>query len=104
MNYATIVLVLAILVIITNIFVEIVKSIVKPKNETGTRLIATAVAVVLTVLSFVAYCQIYNIAILWYHLAAAFVVGVVVAYGAIFGFDTLYGQLLDKIKEALTSK
>lgn len=44
--------------------------------------------------AFFAYCQIEGIAVLWYMVVAAVVLGFMVAYAAMFGFD--------KLKEAIT--
>lgn len=44
---------------------------------------------VVTLLAFLAYCQINAVAITWYMVAAAVVLGFLVAYAAMFGFDKL---------------
>ena len=49
---------------------------------------------VLTLTTFFAYCQIKAVAVVWYMVVATVVLGFMVAYAAMFGFD--------KLKEALT--
>ena len=47
----------------------------------------------LTLAAFFAYCEIKGVAIVWYMIVAAVVLGFFVAYAAMFGFD--------KLKEAI---
>ena len=49
---------------------------------------------VLTLVAFFAYCQICSIAVEWYMVVAAVVVGFLTSYAAMFGFD--------KLKESIT--
>ena len=58
-----------------------------------TNILAIIVSMVLTLVAFFAYCQIKAIAVVWYMVVAAVVLGFLVAYAAMFGFD--------KLKEAL---
>ncbi len=51
----------------------------------------------LTLLAFFAVCQIGGIAVKWYMVAGAVILGVFVAYAAMFGFDKLR-QTLEQIK------
>jgi V/A-type H+-transporting ATPase subunit K len=65
---------------------------------------AAAVAGSMTVqqgLAFFAACQIMGVAVTWYMVVAAVVMGVFVAYAAMFGFDKLRQTLeqLDSIKK-----
>lgn len=95
-KYAVLVLILSILVIVTNIIVEVIKGLKLP-----TKLLTTIVAIILSVGSWLAYCAMFKIDVVWYTVAASVIMGFVVAYGAMYGFDNLYGQLLDKLKELL---
>lgn len=82
------------LTVLTNLLVEVVKKTVKvPAN-----ILAVLVAVVLTLVTFFAWADIVSLAIPWYHTVAAVVVGFLVAYAAMFGFDKLKETLL-KLKE-----
>lgn len=86
---------IGVLTILTNLIVEVEKKVLRnvPAN-----LIAVAVAMVLTMVAFFAYTDTLSIDILWYHYAAAVVVGFLVAYAAMFGFDKLKETLL-RLKE-----
>lgn len=82
------------LTLLTNLIVEVVKKTVKvPAN-----ILAVTVALALTLAAFFAWADISGLAILWYYVAAAVVVGLLVAYAAMFGFDKLKETLL-KIKD-----
>lgn len=77
--------------ILTNIIVQVVKSITWDKIPTN--LVALVVAEALTLAIGGAYASMKGIAIVWYMVAAAVVVGFMSAYAAMFGFD--------KFKEAI---
>ena len=89
-------IVFAILVIIVNMCTEIFKKCVKNK-EIPTKLFILAVSIALTVITTIAFCQIYSIPIVWYLIVGSIVIGVIVAYCAIFGYDNLYGELMELI-------
>ena len=103
MNYSTLVIVLAVLVLVTNIIVQLVKDISSLK-ERPTKVVALIVAVILTVCTTVAYFQIKSLVLTWYIIVAAVIIGFIVAYGATFRFDNLYGELLDKLKDLFSKK
>ena len=42
-----------------------------------------------TLLVFLAACQIMGVAVVWYMVAGAIILGIFVAYAAMFGFDKL---------------
>lgn len=93
-NFADLSVILSIvgvLVVLTNIVVQVLKKLTWDKLPTNA--LAAVVAMVLTLAAFFAYCQIKSIAVVWYMVAAAVVLGFMVAYAAMFGFD--------KLKEAL---
>ena len=75
--------VVLVLMVITNIIVEVLKKLTWGKLPTNT------VAMAVTLLAFFAACQIMGVAVTWYMVAAAIVLGVFVAYAAMFGFDKL---------------
>ena len=87
------------LMVVTNIIVEVLKKLTWGKLPTN--LLAFAVAMVVTLLAFFAACQIMGVAVTWYMVVAAVVMGVFVAYAAMFGFDKLRQTLeqLDSIKK-----
>ena len=91
LNLSTILTIVGILVVLTNIVVQVLKKATWGKLPTN--ILAIIVSMVLTLVTFFAYCQIKAIAVVWYMVVAAVVLGFLVAYAAMFGFD--------KLKEAL---
>lgn len=91
LNLSTILTIVGILVVLTNIVVQVLKKAVWGKLPTN--ILAIIVSMVLTLVTFFAYCQINAIAVVWYMVVAAIVLGFLVSYAAMFGFD--------KLKEAL---
>lgn len=91
LNLSTILTIVGILVVLTNIVVQVLKKATWEKLPTN--ILAIIVSMVLTLVTFFAYCQIKAIAVVWYMVVAAVVLGFLVAYAAMFGFD--------KLKEAL---
>ena len=91
LNLSTILTIVGILVVLTNIVVQVLKKATWEKLPTN--ILAIIVSMVLTLVAFFAYCQIKAIAVVWYMVVAAVVLGFLVAYAAMFGFD--------KLKEAL---
>ncbi len=88
---SAILLIVAILVVITNIIVQVVKKATWDKIPTN--LLVVIVSMLLTVGVFLAIFQIRAVAITWYMIAAVLILGIFVAYAAMFGFD--------KFREAL---
>lgn len=80
------------LVVVTNIIVQVLKKLTWDKLPTN--ILAVIVSMVLTLVAFFAYCQICSIAVEWYMVVAAVVVGFLTSYAAMFGFD--------KLKESIT--
>lgn len=95
----TLILIIGALVAVTNIIVEVLKKLTWDKLPTN--ILATAVAIVLTLVAFFAYVSYAGLTIVWYWVVAAVIVGVFVAYAAMFGFDKLQEALkaFDKLKE-----
>jgi len=75
------------LTVITNIIVEVVKT--ATYNFMPTQLLALIVSEALTFSMYKACWSYYKLTAEWYHSAAAVVVGFMVAYAAMFGFDKL---------------
>lgn len=90
----------AILVVVVNILTQIFKSFAS-KREIPTRVFVLFVSIVLTIVVFVAACQIYSINIVWYMIVGAIVTGFIVAYCAMFGYDNLYSELQSLLKKLL---
>lgn len=91
-DWSVILSIVGALVVVTNIIVQVLKKLTWDKLPTN--ILATLVALVLTLAAFFAYCQIKALAVVWYMVVAAVIVGFMVAYAAMFGFD--------KLKEAIT--
>ena len=87
--------VIGVLVALTNIVVEVIKKITWDKFPTN--LVATIVAEVLTLVAFYAYTSYKSINVVWYSVVSAIVVGIMVAYAAMFGFDKLK-EILHSLK------
>lgn len=92
-DMSAILVLVGVLVVLTNIIVQVLKKLTWDRLPTN--ILAILVAMTLTLLVFFAYCQIKAIAVVWYMVAAAVVLGFMVSYAAMFGYD--------KLKEALTS-
>lgn len=91
MAISAILLVTLILMVITNIIVQVLKKLTWDKIPTN--ILAFIVAMTVTLLAFFAVCQIMEWAVTWYMVAGAVALGVFVTYAAMFGFD--------KFREAL---
>lgn len=83
------------LVVVVNIIVQVLKPFTQ--KHISTNFVALAVSLALTLVSFFAWCAWKGIAVLWYYVAAAVVLGFFVAYAAMFGFDKLK-QALEGVK------
>ena len=79
--------IIGVLVALTNIIVQVLKKATWDKLPTN--VLALVIAMLLCLVAGIAYCQINVIAITWYLVAALIVLGFLVAYAAMFGFDKL---------------
>lgn len=89
-----ILLVVLILTVITNIITQVVKKMTWDKIPTN--ILAMLVAMTLTLCAFFAFCQIKGLAVVWYMVVAAIVMGFFVAFAAMYGFDK-FRQTLEQI-------
>jgi hypothetical protein len=87
MELSVIITIIGVLVALTNVIVQVVKSATWEKLPTN--ILALLVGQVLTIAAGIAYFQIKQIAIAWYMIVALVVAGFMVAYAAMFGFDKL---------------
>ena len=87
MELPIIITIIGVLVALTNIVVEVVKK--STWDKLPTNVLALIVAVALTLAVGFAYFQIKAIPITWYIVVAFVIVGFMVAYAAMFGFDKL---------------
>ncbi len=87
-SYITaLVTIIGVLVALVNIIVEVIKKATWDKIPTS--LLAVIVSLALTLVAFFAWAAYSGIPILWYYVVAAVIVGFMVAYAAMFGFDKL---------------
>lgn len=87
LNWSAILIIVGVLVVLTNVIVEVLKKVTWGKLPTN--ILAVIVSMALTVVAFFAWCQIKGITVVWYMVVAAVVVAFLVAYAAMFGFDKL---------------
>lgn len=94
MDYQTLIsqvlMIVAFITIIVNIITEVAKSV--STTISGSKYInkfVLVVSVVLTVIVLLAYWQIKNMIITWYLIVAFIIIGILVAYAAMFGYDKL---------------
>ena len=83
------------LTVVTNIIVEVLKGLICGKLPANILTFLVAMAVTLT--AFFAGCQIAGVAVTWYMAAGAVVLGIFVAYAAMFGFDK-FKQTVEQLK------
>jgi hypothetical protein len=96
MDYITALLaIVGVLVAVTNIIVQVVKKVTWDKIPTN--LLALIVSMALTLAAFFAWAAVAGFPILGYDILGAVVVGIMVAYAAMFGFDKLK-EILDKLR------
>lgn len=79
--------VVLVLMIVTNIIVQVLKDLTWGKLPTN--VLAFIVAMAVTLLAFVAWCQIAGIPVTWYMVVGAIVLGFFVCFAAMYGFDKL---------------
>lgn len=92
-DWSVILSIVGVLVVLTNIIVQVLKKLTWDRLPTN--VLAVIVAMGLTLAAFFALCQIRGVTVLWYMVAAAIVVGFMVAYAAMFGYDKLREALLE---------
>ena len=99
-NYGSIILaVLLGLVTAVTMIVEVVKRLI-PKVPTD--LVVFIISISITVVALFIYAEIIAITVMWYYAVGAVVLGIAVAYAAMFGWDkftTLWTRLKNYIKK-----
>ena len=83
-----------VLMVVTNIIVEVLKGLTWGKLPTN--LLAFFIAMAVTLLAFFAMCQIMGVPVTWYMVVGAIVLGFFVCFAAMYGFDKLK-QILESI-------
>ena len=87
------------LMVITNIITEVLKKVTWEKIPTN--FLVVLIAEALTLGAGAAYAQMNDITIVWYHICGAVIVGMFVAYSAMFGFDK-FKQAIEQITSKKT--
>ena len=87
MDLTQIIPIVGVLVALTNVIVQVLKKATWDKLPTN--VLALVIAMLLCLVAGIAYCQVNAISITWYLVAALIVLGFLVAYAAMFGFDKL---------------
>lgn len=94
MNYASILLgIMFLLTFTVNIIVEVVKRLI-PKVPTD--IVVFIISIVITVLALYIAASVMKITVMWYYAVGAVILGVFVAYAAMFGFDK-FKELYDRL-------
>lgn len=99
MSGTTLLTIIGVLVALVNIMTEVLKKIL-PANW-PTSLVATVISLVITMLAFFGYFSYAALVVTWYYIVVAIVVGFMVAYAAMFGFDKLK-EILARIQQNKT--
>lgn len=95
MNYASILLgIMFLLTFTVNIIVEVVKRLI-PKVPTD--IVVFIISIAITVLALYIAASVMKITVMWYYAVGAIILGVFVAYAAMFGFDK-FKELYDRLK------
>lgn len=79
--------IIGVLVVVVNIIVQVIKPFTA--RYISTNFLAVVVSMALTLIAFFAWCAIKEIPVTWYMVAGAVVLGFMVSYAAMFGFDKL---------------
>ena len=87
MDLTQIIPIIGVLVALTNVIVQVLKKATWDKLPTN--VLALVIAMLLCLVAGIAYCQVNAISITWYLVVALIVLGFLVAYAAMFGFDKL---------------
>ena len=94
-EYASILLgIMFLLVFAVNVIVEVTKRLFP---RTPTDLVVFIVSIAITVLAGWIACEVLAISIMWHYAVGAVVLGIFVAYAAMFGFDK-FKELFDRLK------
>ena len=94
-NYASyLLLALYVLVVTVNIIVEVVKRLIPVPTD----IVVFIVSIAVTVLALYIAASVLKFTVMWYYAVGAVVLGIFVAYAAMFGFDK-FKELWDRLSE-----
>lgn len=88
-NFGWLITVIGGLTLITNIITEVIKKTLSGKANFPIQIVATVVALIITVVAYFTYISIAGVAVTWYMVVGSVVLGFFVSYAAQFGFDKL---------------
>jgi len=77
------------LTLVVNVITEVLKKTFGWKNNVPTQILCLVISIALSIVVVIIYCQLNNIAYVWYFGLGSVVLGFFVAYAAMFGFDKL---------------
>lgn len=99
LDVSTITIVIGALVGIVNLLTQVIKKLTWDKIPSS--LLAFVISQVVTLLAFFAYISIKEIQLVWYFVVGAILVGFMVSYAAMFGYDKFVEilQTWGKLKE-----
>jgi len=83
----TLIAIIGVLVGLVNIITQVIKKITWDKIPSS--LLAFIISEALTVVAFFAYMAYFQYPVIWYYVVAAVIVGFMVTFAAMFGFDKL---------------
>lgn len=96
-NYASILLgILYLLVVTVNIIVEVVKRLIPVPTD----IVVFIVSIAVTVLALFIAASVMEITVMWYYAVGAVVMGIFVAYAAMFGWEK-FTELWNRLMEYL---
>ena len=95
MNYASwFLFALYLLVLTVNIIVEVVKRLIPVPTD----IVVFVVSIAVTVLALFIAAEVLQISVMWYYAVGAVVLGIFVAYAAMFGFDK-FKEVWDRLEQ-----
>lgn len=87
--FSHLMIIVAVLIILVNIITEVIKKVFELKSSATINIFVTVLSIMLTCIAFCTYWQINALVFTWYYVVAFIIVGFMVAYGAMFGYDKL---------------
>lgn len=94
-NYASyLLLALYVLVVAVNIIVEVVKRLIPVPTD----IVVFIVSIAVTVLALFIAASVLKFTVMWYYAVGAVILGIFVAYAAMFGFDK-FKELWDRLSK-----
>lgn len=95
MEFSMLVSIVGLQVVLTNLIVQVLKHATWSKLPTN--LLALLVGEAVSIISGIAYFEMSGIVVEWYYIVAFVVLGFMVAYAAMFGFDK-FKEIMNGIK------